>query len=181
MIQAAHTPHGKHIQLPLRNKKSRHRRWRSKQPEASKSRRKVRSVTECFSINLAAVKPVLPTLINWHPPAILVPPPASHMLYDKKIRALNERRQGDRKLSMEIQWGEVVSLDQRRKVLALRMEKRNKKTQVCRTLHQCAPGADGCVFQLPLCILMKKNSLKCYNSSFTLMLSICYVKTSFLT
>lgn len=51
-------------------------------------------------VNHRAVKlalSTLPTLINWHLPAANPPPPvllASHMLYDKKIRPLNEWRHG---------------------------------------------------------------------------------------
>lgn len=50
-------------------------------------------------VNHRAVKlalSTLPTLINWHLPAANPPPVllASHMLYDKKIRPLNEWRHG---------------------------------------------------------------------------------------
>lgn len=124
----------------------------------------------CRSVNHRAVKAVpstLPTLINWHLAATLVPPPASHMLYDKEIRPLNERRRGDRKSS---RWrrGDTVSC-----VFPTKAEKSEETRAVMETLyfpgacsghHVTTPhtscvscGVDRSALQPPICILMKKN------------------------
>lgn len=98
-------------------------------------------------INLQAVKlalSTLPTLINWHLPATPVPPLASHMLYDKKIRPLNEQRRGDRKSS---RWRRRYSeggcfgwLGQRRKVKFGPRDEKTQKSELGTFYFYTSPG-----------------------------------------
>lgn len=113
-----------------------------------------------LGINHRAVKLVLstlPTVINWHLPATTVPLPASHMLYDKKIRPLNERKRGDRK-SSKWRWrysegggfGGLPTKDAKWS-LALEMEKETKGRVECRKLYFAAISSGAFA---ALCVIM---------------------------
>lgn len=134
-------------------------------------------------VNHRAVKlalSTLPTLINWHLPAANPPPPvllASHMLYDKKIRPLNEWRHGglvNRPCDDgdTVRGGRFTRLPSKRRSEAWKLGPRgggdddDKKLSFC-SLHRAvletrhtshaSCRVDGFASHWPICMLMKRN------------------------
>ncbi len=80
-------------------------RWPQSGPATSPKKKKKKAVTECCVwARYKSQSCKTGSVYTAHPhklasPCHPIPPPASHMLYDKKIRPLNERRRGDHKSS----------------------------------------------------------------------------------